>query len=139
MCISTCHVWFFYWFLYRALSKLVSEEQNNWDDRLEEVLFAIRTKKQSSTKFSPFFLLYGREAVFPSQLPKINVDVSIHYLDFYFDQLLIPYSFTDFTSFRQGFTLCAFSRYAVSQLCCKLYNLIFQIVSQIPWRNLTYL
>jgi hypothetical protein len=62
---------------YRALSKCVNEKQNNWDTQLEQVLFSLRTKAQGSTKFSPFFLLYGREAVYPSQLsPSFGTDVS---------------------------------------------------------------
>ncbi|KAJ8301877.1 hypothetical protein KUTeg_020864 [Tegillarca granosa] len=42
----------------------------DWDDFIDGALFAQRTKPQSSTKYSPFFLLYGREALYPSQLPK---------------------------------------------------------------------
>jgi hypothetical protein len=48
---------------------MVNEHQNNWDEYLDGALFSQRTKRHSSTKFTPFFLLYGREAVYPSQLP----------------------------------------------------------------------
>ncbi|XP_044132418.1 WD repeat and HMG-box DNA-binding protein 1 isoform X1 [Bufo gargarizans] len=53
----------------RALSKLVNEKQNNWDVYLEATLFSIRSKVQTTTKFSPFVLMYGREAVFPAEVP----------------------------------------------------------------------
>ena len=37
----------------------------DWDEHLPFVLFAYRTSEQESTKNSPFFLTYGREANFP--------------------------------------------------------------------------
>ena len=42
------------------LSKLVNEHQNNWDQFLEDIAFCIRTQKQGSTKYSSFFLMFGR-------------------------------------------------------------------------------
>ena len=44
------------------LRKLVNKEGKNWDRMLPYVLFAYREVPQSSTEFSPFELLYGREA-----------------------------------------------------------------------------
>ena len=43
------------------LRKLVSKEGKNWDRLLPYVLFAYREVPQSTTGFSPFELLYGRE------------------------------------------------------------------------------
>ena len=43
------------------LRKLVSKEGKNWDRLLWYVLFAYREVSQSTTGFSPFELLYGRE------------------------------------------------------------------------------
>ena len=48
----------------------MNEHQTDWDQFIDGALFSMRTKPQSSTKYSPFFLVYGREAVYPSQLPK---------------------------------------------------------------------
>ncbi|KAH3890830.1 hypothetical protein DPMN_014919 [Dreissena polymorpha] len=48
---------------------MANAHQNNWDEYLDGALFSQRTKRHSSTKFTPFFLLYCREAVFPSPLP----------------------------------------------------------------------
>ena len=54
--------------LQRALLKMMDENQNEWDKFLDSVLFAYRTSKQASTKFSHFFLLYGREPTLPVDL-----------------------------------------------------------------------
>lgn len=53
----------------RALMKLVNEKQNNWDTFLDATLFSLRAKVHISTKHTPFQLMYGREAVFPSEVP----------------------------------------------------------------------
>ena len=47
------------------LRKLVSKEGKNWDRLLPYVLFAYREVPQSTTGFSPFELLYGREVKGP--------------------------------------------------------------------------
>uniref|UniRef100_A0AAV2KWZ0 Integrase catalytic domain-containing protein n=2 Tax=Knipowitschia caucasica TaxID=637954 RepID=A0AAV2KWZ0_KNICA len=52
-----------------ALMKLVNEQQNNWDTFLDATLFSLRSKVHISTKHTPFQLMYGREAVFPSEVP----------------------------------------------------------------------
>ena len=41
------------------------EKTDNWDLKLPLVLFAIRTSEHSTTGFSPFSLVYGREAKIP--------------------------------------------------------------------------
>ena len=53
---------------YRALIKMIEENQSEWDKLFDSVLFAYRTSKQASTQFSPFFLLYGREPRLPIEL-----------------------------------------------------------------------
>jgi len=45
--------------------KLLQENQECWPQVLPGILFAYRTSKQSSTGFTPFFLLYGRTAKLP--------------------------------------------------------------------------
>ena len=54
--------------LQRSLLKMIDENQNEWNKYLDSVLFAYRTSKQASTRFSPFFLLYGREPRLPIEL-----------------------------------------------------------------------
>ena len=69
-----------------CLIKLCNDHQNNWDQHLDSVLFAIRTSKQKSTGYTPFelmyryamkwlscviieiFLLFSRKAVLPVEL-----------------------------------------------------------------------
>ena len=46
--------------LQRSLVKLVNNNQDDWDELLDGVLFAYRTSRQKSTKFSPFELMYCR-------------------------------------------------------------------------------
>jgi len=62
--------------LVTALSKLVNEEANDWDDHLDAVAFAYRTNVQWSTKKSPFELLYGVRATMPAQV-KAEHDIDI--------------------------------------------------------------
>ena len=48
--------------LKRRLSKLVNEQQDNWDEDLDAILFGIRSSISQATKFTPFFLMFCREA-----------------------------------------------------------------------------
>lgn len=48
-----------------GLIKYVNKNQDNWDEVLPTILFAHRTSIQRSTKKSPFYLTYGREARLP--------------------------------------------------------------------------
>ena len=50
--------------LCESLAK-VSEQENEWDEHIESVLFAYRTTKHNTTKKTPFFMVYGREAILP--------------------------------------------------------------------------
>lgn len=54
---------------------MVIDRQDNWDVYLDASLFSLRSKVHATTEFTPFMLMYGREAVFPSEVP---VDVP-HY------------------------------------------------------------
>ena len=46
--------------LQRSLVKVVNENQTDWDEKLDGILFAYRTATQTSTKYSPFELMYCR-------------------------------------------------------------------------------
>lgn len=58
----------------QMLTAYVNENQTNWDQILPLVLLAYRTARQSSTRETPFFMTYGRDAflplnrIFPSEL-----------------------------------------------------------------------
>jgi len=47
------------------LSKVVNENQRDWDSHLPKVLFAYRTSIHESTGFTPFLVNYGRSAMLP--------------------------------------------------------------------------
>ena len=54
--------------LCRSIAKVTGEHQDDWDDLIDPVLFSIRTAVQESTHYTPFFLMYGREARFPLEV-----------------------------------------------------------------------
>jgi len=70
--------------LCEAMAKLTLHGQN-WDKFIPSILFAYRTKKQESTKIEPFYLVYGRAAMFPMD---INEDVTmVNYITHLIDEL----------------------------------------------------
>lgn len=42
------------------LRKRINDEKDNWDLPLRECVFAYNTSVQSTTKFTPFYIMYGR-------------------------------------------------------------------------------
>ncbi|XDV30425.1 hypothetical protein PO909_033350 [Leuciscus waleckii] len=52
----------------RSLSKYCNDMQNDWDEKLEDVVHAINTSKQGSTKYTPFFLMFHRHPNTPEVL-----------------------------------------------------------------------
>ena len=48
-----------------ALSQLVNENHNDWDEKLDYALLAYRTSIHDTTKETPSFLVYGRELQLP--------------------------------------------------------------------------
>lgn len=51
--------------LHDILSKLMKDDTKTWDLYLNQALAAIRFNISESSKFSPFYLLYNRDAVLP--------------------------------------------------------------------------
>ena len=47
------------------LSKMIDRSQRNWDTKIPSILSAYRTAKNETTKFSPFYIMYGRDPVLP--------------------------------------------------------------------------
>ena len=54
--------------LERLLSHYVDQNQRNWDVQLPAVLMAYRTTEQSSTGYTPAYLLFGRELCLPQDV-----------------------------------------------------------------------
>ena len=46
----------------------VDEKQKTWDLFIPYMVYAINSARQESTRFSPYYLLYGRDAKFPIDL-----------------------------------------------------------------------
>ena len=55
--------------------RYVNNASDDWDEYLHSVAFAYRINRQSSTKFSPFELLYGIKARLPVDLVKQAEDL----------------------------------------------------------------
>ena len=51
-----------------ALLKTLKDSTEDWPNALPGVLFAYRTSVQKSTGYTPFFLLYGRNATLPIEV-----------------------------------------------------------------------
>src|SRR6185437_3237468 len=54
----------------------VTENIEDWDINISAVLFAYRTKRYATTGYTPFHLVYGRQAIIPSEtiIPIDQVD-----------------------------------------------------------------
>ena len=52
------------------LSKLVNDHQTDRADYLDGVAYSMRTQKQASTKYNPFYLMFGRH-------PRTVLEVSL--------------------------------------------------------------
>jgi transposase InsO family protein len=55
-------------FIGNALAIGCNKQKNNWDDILDACLFAYRTTFNRTVDETPFYLLYGRDVVLPSDL-----------------------------------------------------------------------
>uniref|UniRef100_A0A146PAI2 Gypsy retrotransposon integrase-like protein 1 n=1 Tax=Fundulus heteroclitus TaxID=8078 RepID=A0A146PAI2_FUNHE len=61
-----------------TLTKVGYDKGSDWDLYLDAVMFGLRTKTHLATGVSPYYLMFGREARYPSQVPEnFQVDGSI--------------------------------------------------------------
>ena len=51
-----------------CIAKLVNNNDKERNEYISSVLFAYRTMKHKSTGYSPFYLIYGRQAKLPVEL-----------------------------------------------------------------------
>src|SRR5204862_1486565 len=61
--------------LCESLAK-VSEKESQWDEHIHEVLFGYRTNRHATTKKTPFFMTYGREAILPIDETEIPENIT---------------------------------------------------------------
>ena len=59
-----CNQW-----MLRALQRKAADDATSWDQHISSILFSYRICPSASLAYSPFFILYGREATLPGQLP----------------------------------------------------------------------
>ena len=63
--------------LSRALVKVINAKQDDWDKHLDSVLLSYRTSVHASTKYTPFYLMYGRDPLLPIELKVSQVSQSL--------------------------------------------------------------
>ena len=65
--------------LCEVLAKLANEDKDDWDLFVSSALFACRTRKHSTTRHEPFYLMHGREAVLPIEfaVPTSRAELSV--------------------------------------------------------------
>jgi len=74
--------------LIEALSKVATENLSEWDKYIAPVLFAYRTNRHSTTRITPFYLVYGREAKLPTDNTTIEEERHvINHIETQVDQL----------------------------------------------------
>ncbi|XP_070045682.1 uncharacterized protein [Nicotiana tomentosiformis] len=63
--------------LCNLLKKVVSKSKQNWNDYMEEALWAYRTTHRTPTQATPYSLIYGVEAVLPleHQIPSLRLAI----------------------------------------------------------------
>ena len=79
----------------------VAQENTDWAKKLQSILFAYRIHKQASTRFSPFYMMYGREPLLPWQMendlgpldmsqeaPQVSIEEAIEKMENLRQQLL---------------------------------------------------
>lgn len=57
---------------FRTLAKIIEENDKTWDDYVEGTVFTINTNESTTTKYSPFFLMFGRNPRLPFEIEKLE-------------------------------------------------------------------
>ena len=116
--------------------RLLLENEQEWDECLPSVLWALRTTKSSKTKFSSFELLYGRKDTWPMEImfPDIHREEGETEEEFNFRRFLRHYKWVkeamDYSEYankywehRMGFSKALKKRYKIGEyVLIKLFN-----------------
>ena len=54
--------------IFECIKKKLEDRKGRWTDELQNVLWAYRTTKRTATEETPFSMVYGTEAVIPTEL-----------------------------------------------------------------------
>jgi hypothetical protein len=60
-----------------SLARMSSQHPDQWDEYIAPALFAYRTSKHSTTRVTPFYLVYGREAKLPTDQTEVESELTI--------------------------------------------------------------
>jgi len=63
--------------LCEVLAKCTIQLSGDWDQYIAPALFAYRTTRHSTTRYEPFYLLYGRDAVIPNEVKDLTPENSL--------------------------------------------------------------
>ena len=61
----------------KLLKKFISLNKRDWNEKLSECLWAYRTTVRTPTGNTPFFLVYGCEAVIPLEIQMSSLRVAL--------------------------------------------------------------
>ncbi|MGV7343076.1 integrase, partial [Mycobacterium kansasii] len=62
----------------KIIKKTVTGNKRDWDEKLQEALWAYRTTCRTSTGATPYSLIYGTEAVIPIEIHMASLRVAVH-------------------------------------------------------------
>lgn len=62
----------------KILKKMVTGNKRDWDEKLQEALWAYRTTHRTATGATPYSLIYGMEAVIPIEIQVASLRVAVH-------------------------------------------------------------
>ncbi|XP_058111223.1 uncharacterized protein LOC131254248 [Magnolia sinica] len=62
----------------KILKKTVTGNKHDWDEKLQEALWAYRTPHRTTTKATPYSLVYGIESVNPIETQIASLKVAMH-------------------------------------------------------------
>lgn len=61
-----------------SLAAMCNEKKNNWHEHLSKVAFSYNTSRHSTTKFTPFEMMFGRLCKLPFDLPRKTTIIEPH-------------------------------------------------------------
>ena len=103
-----------------SLVKVLNENPEEWPSIIEGIIFAHRVSRHSSTKFSPFYLLYHREPTLPIDL-KYNFDSEQTGIEESFDSRIFEAVLSNAQSIRKSIHEKASANISKSQEKQKFY------------------
>ena len=73
----------------KPIVKYLNPDQDDLDEHIDAILFSYRTSIHASTKFTPFYLMCGREAVLPVELQMTDQTVEkLHVIVIQYNRML---------------------------------------------------